>query len=508
MSAEVIYQTTTAFNRFYSWCVRPEVRKHFIILIIINFANYLSVIRANYLYRDDIIKTVLNNEGWEQEGRLLSYLFSKILFFGTNADASPFTQITAILIISASSLVVGYGFCRHKPILISYLAPICIFPYVLENISYKFYALWMSIAILVSIIPVIFLFIDHTLTKTIVTFICTLMCLNIYQVATGIFIILFCQKILQDIRTTEPISIIIKKNVSSIIGFFLAFTAYYFEVKFISPVTSQWGSSHSETIFFTSNWTQTLANNIENYFQYIYEDWVETPFWFIIIVNTYIITAISLRNIFKAQNIIQSVQKSFLYILATMTIIIAPHFPQLILTRPVLQPRTFLSFGVLTSIMLVDATLLLYKYNKYKIILLAINTYLICNFLIIGNIYGNLLSAQDTWENNILPILTNDLQKVKEDKKCHDIFISDDIGYSPAFRNISNNYRVLRKLIEPRLGNDYFPEYYLRYYGLHFRKHIKAYYGPYQTIISSPRYDIGVLPDNTCFISFKKIDPL
>ncbi|EKO40935.1 MAG: hypothetical protein B193_0325 [Solidesulfovibrio magneticus str. Maddingley MBC34] len=503
MSAAITNQTAAAFDRFYSWCLKPEVRKYFLVLIIINITTYLSVLRANFLYRDDIIKTILNNEGWEQEGRFLSYLFSKIFFFGTNADASPFTQIAAILIITASSLAIGYVFCRHKPILIIYLAPLCIFPYIFENLSYKFYAPWLSLAILTSSMPTIFLSVKHISTRIIITFICILACLNIYQIATGLFLVLLCQNIIHDLRTTKPTCKIIKTHTPSIAGFILAFIAYYCEIQFITPVTSQWGISHSETVFLKDNWIHLIATNVKDYLQYIYKDWVGTPFWFIIIINIYVVITMSLRSIFQKSKIIHFIQKSTLYIFLIPFMIIAPHFPQLLLIKPVLQPRTFLSLGALTCVVSIDAIILLYNHKLYKTILLAINAYLICNFIIIGNIYGNLLSSQEAWESNIMPKLAYDLKKVKDDMQCHDIYIRNNIGYSPSFENISNSYRVLRKLIEPRLGNEYFPNFYLRYYGLDFRSHIKTYYGPYRIITSAPRYDIGVLPDNTCFVSFK-----
>jgi hypothetical protein len=170
MSAAVTNQTAAAFNGFYSWCAKPQARKYLLILILINFANYLSVLRANFLYRDDVTRVVTNQEGWDESGRYLSYFLSKILFFGANADASPLAQIIAILIISASSLIICYALFKKRPVLVIFLAPICIFPYTLENLSYKFDAPWMSLAIAAAITPVIFFSSRYIFPKIVTTF--------------------------------------------------------------------------------------------------------------------------------------------------------------------------------------------------------------------------------------------------------------------------------------------------------------------------------------------------
>ena len=135
--------------------------KPLLILFGIYFLGILTIIRANFLYRDDIWRAV-ESIFWQWFGwsRYVSVFSSFIVHADINlTDISPLPQLIAIFILSVSSLILVYVIGKKKITIVRLLAsiPLGLSPFILENLSYKFDPPYNALSILACIVPFLFI---------------------------------------------------------------------------------------------------------------------------------------------------------------------------------------------------------------------------------------------------------------------------------------------------------------------------------------------------------------
>ena len=420
-----------------------------------------------------------------------------------NADASPFTQLLAIAIASFSCLVILFIFFRDKPWLLLFFSPFCLSPYTLQCFSYKFDAPWFALSILTSCAPFFFILQDNKKIQLSSTIIFILLTLNLYQSSIGIFLIIFFYSILFYIRGQKQHFYTPKKYFICLLGFAIAIIIYYLQTKFVTPVTTEWGNAHAKMIFYENNPFEILIINMQNYIKYIFLDWDKSIFEYTFIINSYIIILFSFIMIFKSSDSIHIIIKIIIFICIVIFLLFSPYSLQLFLTSPVWHARTFIALGCLISFIMIDAITLLPHKSLYKKIIIGLNIYCIFQFITIGNIYGNLLVSQSTFENTIIPSLTTDLSTLKNQQICQNVSFRNSISYSPAFENIGRKYPVIYKLIYPRIGNNAHIQDFLKYYGTSIPYTASEYFDESNVVREHPTYKISVIPEKTCVIYFK-----
>ncbi|MBR5438117.1 MAG: glucosyltransferase domain-containing protein, partial [Clostridia bacterium] len=164
----------------------------FFAILSVCIVSFIAIIRANFYYIDDLGRAIYGYGITGDFSRYIANMLSEI-FHGNSwlADISPLPQLIALVIISITAILLLHIMSKtidKKTTKWSFLSliPICISPYFLSCLSYKYDAPYMALSILVSILPLIF-FKYNTAFYSVTVFISMLTMCMTYQVSSGIF---------------------------------------------------------------------------------------------------------------------------------------------------------------------------------------------------------------------------------------------------------------------------------------------------------------------------------
>ena len=164
--------------------------KPFLILAVIYIIAFSAIIRANFLYIDDLGRTFNGYKDWDGFSRYTSNFLSTIIHCGNYlTEISPLTQIIAIVFLSISGIIILYVLTKkHNFTFWEYtsVAILGLSPYFLECISYKYDSPYMALSILASVFPMLF-YNKKYISFIIVTMLSIIIVCTTYQASLGIF---------------------------------------------------------------------------------------------------------------------------------------------------------------------------------------------------------------------------------------------------------------------------------------------------------------------------------
>ena len=465
------YCTLTASGRLLIQQVKREIQdglseidfrsllKPVLIMSGVYLLGILTIIRANYLYVDDLGRSIYGYREWSNWSRYVSSISSIFIHGDTNlTDISPLPQLLAILILSISSVLLVYVICNGKITTVRLLAslPLGLSPYFLECLSYKFDAPYMAISVFASIIPFLFF------TRKKAFLFCSVMSLLImcmtYQAASGIYLLIVVMLCFQDWNSRKRPN----KEILSFLGvaaFAFCLAMILFKVFFMKPnLAVDIDNPYYATteMYPLSDMVSGILTNIKTYAMIIYHDF--GIIWKIGIVCVCIL--------FIAKSIYVSATKKTLAFFVSFLIIGLSFllsygvYSMLMLSK--WYPRFLFGFGIFLSI------LCIYVVSDYKkiatVTVLALNWCL----LVFAFSYGNALADQARYEEFRIGILLHDLNSLYPNSGEEGVLIrlENTIDYAPSVKNISKHYPVIENLVPKRLGGNAFWEY--QYYLKHF----------------------------------------
>jgi len=417
----------------------------------------LTIIRANFLYIDDIARTEGGTRGWYHWSRYISDFSSIFVHADTRlTDISPVPQLLAILILSISSVLLVYVIANKKitPVRLLASIPLGLSPYFLACLSFKFDAPYMALSILASIVP--FLFIARKKAFLFCSVVSLLVMCMTYQAASGIYLMVAVIHCFQDWNS--------RKKSSKEILFFLGIVALSFcfvivVFKFFLMISVDWYASTA--IFPLPHIISGTLNNIKNYFLLINHDWGIIWKMGIALVMLFFI----IRSVY------QSEQKRLLSFFGSILVIglsfVLSFGVYSLLENPLYAPRAMFGFGVFLSILCV------YVVSGYKklatVVVLALNW---CLFVFAFS-YGNALADQERYAEFRIGLLLHDLSSLYPNRNSGDMTfqLKNTIDYTPTIKNIAMHYPVIESLVPKKLGKEVHgvfwgsTVYYLEYFG-------------------------------------------
>jgi len=427
-----------------------------ILLLCIYFLGILTIIRANFLYRDDILRAGEGSRLWFCGSRYVSEILS--IFIHTDTvltDISPLPQLLAILILSLSSVLLVYIIGNKKITTVGLLAsiPLGLSPYFLECLSYKFDSVYMALSILASIVP--FLFVARKKSFVFVSIISLLIMCMTYQASSGIYMMIVVVLCFQYWNNREKTNKeILSFLVTSAITF--CFALLFFKFFFMKPANAQETGYVSYSMFPASHIISGTLGNIKNYAIIINNDLGVIWKTSIVIVLLFFIT----------KSVYSSTQRKILSFFISIPIIILSFILSYgaysLLAVPLYDPRALLGFGIFLAIICI------YIVSDYKkiasIVVLALNW---C-FLVFAFSYGNALADQARYAEFRITILLHDLSGLYPNASEEDLSIQlkNSIDFTPTVKNIAKHYPVIEKLVQTRLaeGVSWDDYYYLDYF--------------------------------------------
>lgn len=413
-------------------------KKYFALLVIIYLIGYASIIKANVYYMDDWVRA-LGGGHWNQDKRYLSTILSKILHMGWRlSDISPLTQIIAVLFLSSSSILlvkIINGRLRFVPIIAS--ACIGLFPYFLENISFKFDSPYMAFSILSSIVPFLW-YRSKKIYFVAFSTLGVLATLLTYQAASGVYIIIFISIISKDfLQKNKTYKQIFITTTFAVFGYGLALLVYRY--LFLGGGTYTYLKT---SVFPFSELPMGVLYNLKEYWLMMKQDWARS---FIGYASLFL----SLLYIVKLR-LLSKQNKVLSFVIAIMSLAITSLFLWgilIALTKVNFTPRMYIGVGVFVAVLAITelktTSRVLQRVNR---LFIGVFVYAL---LVFANAFGNAQKAQDELDTFRLKMVMRDVSRYLPSTKENVIICFDrQMDYSKVVINASHHYPLMKRLVK------------------------------------------------------------
>ena len=413
----------------------------------------LTIIRANFLYLDDLRRALTGARIWYDYSRYVSEIASIFVHGDTNiTDISPLPQLIAIFILAISGVLLVYVIGNRKLTVTGSLAsvPLGLSPYFLECLSFKFDAPYFALSILASIIP--FLFITRKKAFMFVSIVSLLVMCMTYQAASGIYVMIVLFLCFKDWSNRKKAN----KEILSFAGMAaVAFCSSLLLFRFFIMKSVEYDTDHALTKMYSLNKIiPGILNNIKDYAITINSDL--SIIWKICILL--IVFFFIIRSMYKSEH--KKILSFFISIIFICLSFVLSFGAYIFLETLDFSPRMLMGFGVFLAIICIYVT----EYNKSATLaVLALNW---C-FFVFAFSYGNALADQVRYTEFRIGLLLHDLSTLDTNLDKDDISIQmkSSIDYTPTVMNISKHAPVIERLVPKGLGDVYWgPNYCLEHY--------------------------------------------
>jgi len=399
--------------------------KNMIFYLVLTLIYIFPLILANVYYIDDMGRAMYGY-GWHGDGRILATLLMQMLSLNrTIVDLFPYSTILSALIFTVS----GYLTCKisgiedHAKIKMCSFIPL-VSPFILENLSYRYDCLPMSISVIACIIP--FLFVSNKYIFIILSIIGLLISALTYQASLIIYPMLCIIKSMRDCIDNKNKEM--TKNIFlSITSFFISF----FILKKIQIFFSIHFAGRDTLVFSTQHPFQLIKNNIITAI-----DNLSVLNHGILKFNIFVLSALTFLSViffyFSRKKIINKIISTLLLLALPVTSIIIP----------VLLESTWWTARVLIGISFIPYGLLIFISRLSRNICTYIGTFIFLTALPIISSYSNALLSQNKYELEIARRIFNKIG-VKDQK----IVVDGSSPQSPEVSFAKKNFPFFNKLI-------------------------------------------------------------
>lgn len=419
-------------------------KKYFITLIIVYLIGYASILIADVYYLDDLGRS-MHGRRWPNFSRHLSDKASILVHMGWKlSDISPLTQLIAVFILSTTSILlvkIINGRLRFIPIIAS--TCIGLFPFFLQNISYKFDSPYMAFSLLSSVVPFLYYYNkkkSYFITFSILGVLGTFMT---YQAAGGVYLILFIALLTKDFLLQKNT---IKEFFVSIGIVLVSYTIALLIYRYLFMEDIHPNSYHqvSTSVFPLLELPKGVYYHIINRLSIIKNAFSNgfIAYALLCLLALYIVKLLLLsKRTFLISVIVALLSLGGMISLSWGGYIVLEnlHFPL----------RAYLGFGLLVALLLsieIENNKLLQMINRIFVVVF------IYALIVFANAYGNALKAQNEYNNFRFKMAVYDLSKFISSKdksnklKLQFLNVKNRQRYSPVVLNASYHYPLIKQL--------------------------------------------------------------
>ena len=431
--------------------------RYYIALVLVYLAGISAMLRANVFYFDDFGRALYGYADWLPSARPLTELFAWIFYLGpTTMDASPLTQIVAVIILAATSLVLIPAVrMRFSWWVVLCVIPVGLSPYGMENLTYKFDSPSMALSLFCAVLPA-YIVQKHTKGTFIAAAMLAFASASLYQPAIGAYLAICIYLTLVDVTSHKPASVVIRNFLYFALSFIVGFGGYVVQAPY-------WYQQSEYTSYIElhsgvpalSEIPHELMENIPTYLSSILHDWsLNSLGWLFGGITVVFISTFAVRWAIttykgiasKRCSLGQQMLRLFVMLALLFCFILSPFGLQMLLKNPVWAPRTFYGFGVALAILLLH----LNRCFQRKPVIWAMRTLVVLavwQLLVFAQVYGNLLSNQKEWESTRIILLAEDINSYIQKHNSSRITFMGTLGRAPLNINIISHYPLLWHLI-------------------------------------------------------------
>ncbi|MCD7820390.1 MAG: glucosyltransferase domain-containing protein [Lachnospiraceae bacterium] len=444
----LIYRVRERFLQY------QNASRAFAAVLILYLLAISAILRADVDYLDDMRRIANGIPGWEDCSRYLSNFLSQIL--NTNsylADISPLTQIIAVLLISAASVIVLCTFSQNGRISawsVIAVLPLGISPYFLECLSYKFDSPYMALAVLAAVFPLLFIR-ENKRIYLLMVILCTLVSCMTYQASLGIFpmLILFLS-FLRWMRREDG------KEIGRLIGYSVSgylTGGVIYSCFLMTSIESYAGSD----LYPWNEMAAGIVSNLQKYYANVLSDF---DLKWLLFIGVILISFIVLSVMHSDR------QKWLTALLAIPTVFAAlcmAFGPYIALDYALFQCRAMFGFGACIAMVAVIGV----NFPRSGIAK-AMSLCLSWCFFVFAFVYGNALAEQQRYVDFRTEMVISDLADYVDGDLEEPVALQiiGTIGDSPILENMPQYDGVLGRLIQTTFSGDswVFDTYYFCYY--------------------------------------------
>ncbi len=427
-------------------------KQAFLIICIIYLIGYYAIIRSNFLYIDDMGRSISGYRGWDNFSRWISFYGS--YFFGFSnylTDISPLSQIFAICLLAlASIIIIFYIYKKAECTIFDILGSVIIgfFPYFLECISYHFDAPFMAMSVLFSLAPLVF---KERKFYIPITIICIAGMSMTYQASSGIFPVAVVANVVFSLKDFSKDKLIdnLKFIFKSIIGYGAGLAL--FSLVFMNPV-------HAGSAYVSSDLAPLgdIIKQLGNYYTLFFNDFRNT--WKVALAAVTVCYIITMFCTYKKKiaGIIASVAGILFFAIFAWGI-----YPAL--QNPLMASRAMYGPGIIIALMCCGISnfivlpkskkILTIKNLRFTLVIpLVLISYMFFSF---SFTYGNALAIQKDFIEKRVTMVLEDLNHCEEilgDQHKEVQFVGSP-GLAPGITNMATHYPIISRLVPVHISN-------------------------------------------------------
>jgi hypothetical protein len=444
-------------------------RRIFPILLALYFLVLFPILRADRYYNDDLKRALIGHTGWDSTGRPLTTLLMKLLQCYDHAlvDISPLTQIGAVAILAWVGVLIARRYVIDSPWMAALVAfPLGAQPFFLENLSYKFDALSMSLAVLLALLPIIALKDDRR--GWWLGVLALFASLNFYQPAINAYLIFILLDLVLAQLHDKPPRELLMQFLSRALQASVVMLIYQF---LVGIHVNGWVKQKSEKIHGIDE-LPLVKTNVVDFYSFIGHSFNEQWWRYfapVLILIALFPIAVGIHYAIKARRtqpawvsaILFAV--SFLLPMAALACVLGP---MLLLVKPPLAPRVLVGVGALLAAALIVMQAALRRWRRSDKWTLSVAGMLALGMCSFASAYGNALAEQKNYEDRIAARLADDFAEFKASHASNLLLLDGSAGYSPITAHVAEQFPLIRQLIPPYISSEdmFHTHIFLMYY--------------------------------------------
>lgn len=446
-----------------------SARTVFLLCLGLYLAAFLPLMLRGWLYIDDFGRVLSGGLGWDIVGRPLANVLFRTVSLGWPAlDIAPFPQLAAILGLAVSSVLVSRLFDSPSPVLTALaVSAIGLQPYWLENISYRFDSIGMSLSLLLAVLPCCVRL--RPVAQFALTAACLLASLSLYQPGFNAFLVLAAFLLIR-LGTTRPTPRDEVVRLLVLAAAALAALVVYVPFGRSQIPKHEYGRAIIQTPT-PADLPGTILKNQLDVLNVVRADWLHSYFGKLVFVVVLLGLACLVVAAWRGRRVSlgEKLARTVLVIGAIPVLVVAVQALQLVLVSPVWAPRTFVALGVFLAVAgaaLAGSAIPLVRLAAWP--LLAIQCF---GFVTFSYIYTNNATAQLRYEQRVLSDLIRDIEGIDPAGAATHIGIVGSLHHGPILERSISKYPAVAKLVPILVRqNLYWAHIQLRAMGLDFNQ--------------------------------------
>jgi hypothetical protein len=433
-----------------------DLRNRFLVATLLSTIYTFPLLFSGHYYMDDFGRSIYGYSGYAEVCRPLADILLGALYFGGPLpDISPIPQLLAVLILAATMALVSKKFTDEKPLIgIVACFPLISNPFYLENLSFKWDVLPMTLSVSMAILPFVLDF-KKPILHALACFISVLAALCLYQASVNVFIafavlnFIYFQKL--GLKKDSLVNVLY-----SAIGMFVAYLSYS---QFIVPHILKNYYAIKRSVIAGPGIDEILTTLNSNY--HVFKSRVDLALTepaiymlapFFILMIGYVISLIFKKS---DESLFIELLSNILLVLSPFVLILCIAGPMLLLESPVIAPRVFVGASALiTSIFVISFWAIPHRTRFIKYLAILPIFYMFT----IAYAYANVTKNQEKFEKLVISQMVSDLDS-KSLTDANFVAFNGQMPYARAVVLSLQKYPILSLIAISSINNGWWMGY-------------------------------------------------